>query len=106
MATYGEGDQTVRRWDEATGQSFGEPIDVNGHRGKIHTLVTLPGRPARLTSGDKDGMLRVWDPLTGAEAGSLDLGGSVHDLAVGASGTLLAAGPGGLHAIDLGAGDP
>ncbi|MEV6305172.1 hypothetical protein AB0M02_37570 [Actinoplanes sp. NPDC051861] len=32
VATYGNGDQTVRRWDQSTGEEVGEPIMVNDRR--------------------------------------------------------------------------
>jgi WD40 repeat protein len=93
------GDNAIRIWNPWTGDLVAEPD--SGHRAKMHTLVTLPGSPARLASGDKDGTLRIWEPLTGADAGTLNTGAPIHDLAVGAAGTLFVAGPGGLTAIDL-----
>lgn len=93
------GDHAIRIWNPWTGDLVAEPD--SGHNGKIHTLVMLPGSPARLASGDQDGTLRIWEPLTDADADALDTGEPIHDLAIGSTGTLFLAGPGGLTAIDL-----
>ncbi|BBH70749.1 hypothetical protein ACTI_74340 [Actinoplanes sp. OR16] len=96
-AVYGK--TAVRVWNPRTGDLAAEPD--SGHSSEIHAVVALPGSPGRVASGDRDGTVRIWEPLTGATAGVLETGAPIHDLSVGPAGTLFVAGPGGLTAVDV-----
>jgi WD40 repeat protein len=41
VATYGEGDQSVRLWDQSTGESVGEPIEVEDRHYAFSLAATL-----------------------------------------------------------------
>ncbi|MFD3681045.1 WD40 repeat domain-containing protein [Streptomyces sp. NPDC058613] len=90
---------SIRIWNPWTGDLVAEPD--SGHTDKMHKLVTLPGSPAQLASGGQDATLRIWEPLTGTVVGTLDTGAPIHDLAIGSTGTMFLAGPGGLTAVDV-----
>jgi len=96
----GEGDGTVRRWDAETGAPIGELL--TGHQGWVRsvTLGMVAGR-AVIVSGGDDGTVRLWNAATGDQTAALPLGQSILQVALSASGLLVAATPRGLIAIQI-----
>ncbi|OEV12498.1 TIR domain-containing protein [Streptomyces nanshensis] len=99
-----DGQGTVRVWDmtgttaDDDGRSGGEDAqpprllhELTGHTGHVYTLDFHPAA-ALLVSGDTDGRVRLWDPRTGAEAGTPErCAGGVYQVLFGDEGRLLAA---------------
>ncbi|MFD9210146.1 TIR domain-containing protein [Streptomyces sioyaensis] len=86
----GEDDHgTVRVWDVA---ELRLQHEFTGHTGRVYTLDFHPGGRL-LASGDTTGQVRLWDPVTGAPAGTpADRGGHVYQVVFDPEGTMLAAG--------------
>ncbi|WP_457511850.1 WD40 repeat domain-containing protein [Streptomyces sp. TE33382] len=70
VATYGEGDETVRLWDQATGRSAGEPIDVkDGWSSSISPeWIPLPEGGFGIAQARTGKGLRRWTAPTGHPA--------------------------------------
>lgn len=56
-------DQTVRVWDNTTGQ---QKFQLNGHVGAVHGLALSPDETFAVSSG-ADGTLRLWDIVGGRQ---------------------------------------
>ncbi|MGP3951133.1 TIR domain-containing protein [Streptomyces sp. 7N604] len=92
LATADMGDDdrgTVRIWDVAGRRLRHE---LTGHEGRVYTLDFHPGGRL-LASGDTEGHVRLWNPLTGTPAGAPARGrGAVYQVVFDPEGTTLAAG--------------
>jgi WD40 repeat protein len=93
LLASGSSQGAVRVWDPLAGGPVGERFFIGepryAHSGGVSSLafgVAADGRPL-LASGGADGILRVWDPLTGAPVGEPVSAhrGDVSSLAFGAS---------------------
>jgi hypothetical protein len=85
LLASGATDRTVRLWDPVTGEPVGRPLTA---RNLVFSVAAVPvpaepgrpdtpgGRPARtlLASGDGEGTVRLWDPVTGEPVGQLQTG--------------------------------
>ncbi|MEY3174357.1 MAG: hypothetical protein RLZZ436_2271 [Planctomycetota bacterium] len=56
-------DQTVRVWDNGTGQ---QKFSLTGHRGAVHSVALSPDETFVVSSG-ADGTLRLWDIVGGRQ---------------------------------------
>jgi len=56
-------DQTVRVWDNLTGQ---QKFQLNGHTGPVHSVAISPDETFAVSSGS-DGTLRLWDIVGGRQ---------------------------------------
>ncbi|MEU9084421.1 TIR domain-containing protein [Streptomyces sp. NPDC048357] len=89
-ADRGEGGRggTVRIWRTADARLLHE---FTGHTGRVYVLDFHPGGNL-LASGCTDGQVRLWDPVVGTPAGTLERGtGAVYQVLFGDEGKLLAA---------------
>jgi WD40 repeat protein len=91
MLASGENDGTIRLWDAASGQPFGEPLE--GHTGRVNSVVFSPNGEL-LASGGEDDTIRLWNPTTGKPFGVLLEGhtGGVSSVAFSPTGKVLALG--------------
>ncbi|WP_107469935.1 TIR domain-containing protein [Streptomyces sp. 3211] len=79
---------TVRIWRTADARLLHE---FTGHTGRVYVLDFHPDGNL-LASGDTDGQVRLWDPVVGTPAGTLERGtGGVYQVLFGDEGRLLAA---------------
>ncbi|MFC5723998.1 TIR domain-containing protein [Streptomyces gamaensis] len=93
---YGPGDDWLASasWDsQAIVWRDGTPVHrLRGHTGRLWTAAAHPHRPLLATAGD-DRTVRLWNPLTGTEAGQLPgHTGRILALAFSPDGSLLASG--------------
>ena len=88
MASAGQ-DRTIKLWDVETKRARTLP---RGHDAAVLCVVFSPGGEA-LASGDKKGIVRLWDTATGRMSPALpdDHGGEVSALAFRPDGECLAA---------------
>lgn len=56
-------DQTLRVWDNLTGQ---QRFQLNGHRGPVHSVAISPDETFAVSAGS-DGTLRLWDIVGGRQ---------------------------------------
>ncbi|TFK27913.1 WD40 repeat-like protein [Coprinopsis marcescibilis] len=87
----GSADETVRIWDEKTGQQVGEPL--RGHTDWVNSVVFSPdGR--RIVCGSDDRTIRIWDVETGKQVGKPLKGhiGPVYSVQISSDGKLIASG--------------
>ena len=84
-------DTTVRRWNPATGQPIGQPL--NGDAGSVWSVAFNPAGTI-LATGSFSGIVRQWNPTTGELVGQpLNAhAGSVWSVAFNLAGTILATG--------------
>jgi WD40 repeat protein len=76
------GDGGIRRWDLATGEPAGTPVDTD-RQVRALAVTTIHGRPVILAGGD--GGIRRWDLATGEPAGTpVDTDRQVRALAIAA----------------------
>src|SRR3954447_18292290 len=68
VAVTGSDDETVRRWDLASGEPVG--ASLTGHGDWVNAVVTavVHGRPVAVSGGD-DGIVLRWDLATGEPLG-------------------------------------
>ena len=65
----------MRLWDPLTGEPIGQPLAAGVARPvPVHSVAFGTGRTGRtgrplLACGDENGMVRLWDPLSGRPAG-------------------------------------
>jgi WD40 repeat protein len=79
---------TVRIWRTADTRLLHE---LTGHTGRVYTLDFHPSGTL-LASGDTEGRVRLWDPVLGTPAGTLEtFTGAVYQVLFGDEGKLLAA---------------
>jgi WD40 repeat protein len=71
----------LRLWDARTGAPL---LEFEGHRESVSTCAFGPeGR--RLFSASADGTVRVWDPRSGAEGGTVPVSGRMNNTALAVS---------------------
>ena len=81
-------DQTVRVWDNTTGQ---QKFQLNGHVGAVHGLALSPDETFAVSSG-ADGTLRLWDIVGGRQLKQLiTYDATMYSIAVNPQGGLIAA---------------
>ena len=81
-------DQTVRVWDNTTGQ---QKFQLNGHVGAVHGLALSPDETFAVSSG-ADGTLRLWDIVGGRQLKQLiTYDATMYSIAVHPQGSLIAA---------------
>ena len=84
----GSTDQTVRVWDNMTGQ---QKFQLNGHVGAVHGLALSPDETFAVSSG-ADGTLRLWDIVGGRQLKQLiTYDATMYSIAVHPQGGLIAA---------------
>lgn len=96
-------DQTVRVWDNATGQ---QRFSLTGHQGAVHA-VTLSADEAFAVSSGADGTLRLWDVPGGRQLKQvISYEQTMYSVALHPAGTLLAAAGADrkVHLVDVGSG--
>jgi len=81
-------DQTVRVWDNVTGQ---QKFSLTGHRGPVHAVALSPDESFVVSSG-ADGTLRLWDIVGGRQLKQLAAWDTtMYSVAVHPGGGLIAA---------------
>jgi serine/threonine protein kinase/dipeptidyl aminopeptidase/acylaminoacyl peptidase len=87
----GSYDNTIRRWDAATGKPLGEPL--RGHEDWVTSVAFSPDGTT-LASGSDDKTIRLWDAASGKPLGEPLRGheGDVASVAFSPDGTTLASG--------------
>ena len=81
-------DQTVRVWDNATGQ---QKFSLAGHRGAVHAVALSPDETFVVSSG-ADGTLRLWDIVGGRQLKQLAAWETtMYSVAIHPAGNLIAA---------------
>ena len=96
-------DQTVRVWDNLTGQ---QRFSLTGHQGAVHA-VTLSADEAFAVSSGADGTLRLWDIPGGRQLKQvISFDQTMYSVALHPSGGLLAAAGADrkVHLVDLASG--
>jgi WD40 repeat protein len=90
VATAG-GDQTIRLWDPASGETT---RTLTGHSGEVHSVAFSAGG-TQLLSGGQDRTARIWDVAGGRELGRLSgHTGAVTSVALSLNGKWAATGGG------------
>jgi WD40 repeat protein len=81
-------DQTVRVWDNVTGQ---QKFSLAGHRGAVHAVALSPDETFVVSSG-ADGTLRLWDIVGGRQLKQLAAWETtMYSVAIHPAGNLIAA---------------
>jgi len=96
-------DQTVRVWDNVTGQ---QRFSLTGHQGAVHA-VTLSADEAFAVSSGADGTLRLWDVPGGRQLKQvISYEQTMYSVALHPAGALLAAAGADrkVHLVDVGSG--
>lgn len=76
---------------EQSDRAAAAPIkELPGHSGEIVDLVPVPNHPTQFISASHDGTARFWDAAAGNEIRSLNHGGPLCDVAVGADSMTIA----------------
>ena len=91
LIVSGSSDKTVRLWELATGQPFGQPFQ--GHTAAVNAVDFSPNG-AIIVSGSSDKTLRLWHAITGQPIGQPFQGHEALSVAFSPDGKTIASGDG------------